>query len=240
MNEGEGIRSTIEEIAKELVTPEIIVVDAKSIDGTPQIAASLGAKVVTQFGKGKGKAIAQILQHMKKDTKWVVITDGDYTYPATYVPYMIKILERSPNVGMVTGARLSPKGFFSGKLRLFLTGEISTKRLFHYLRHYLQHQALILLHRILNGVTLEDPTTGLRVMKYDCAKDFQPKAEGFDIEVEINHYVRRKGYRIHELPIETRLRLGADKLRYSKHGITILKRIMIMAGEDVVSWLKSL
>ena len=229
LNEAEGIGPTIQEIIEELKTPEIIVVDAKSVDVTAQIAGRLGAKVVTQLGKGKGKAIAQVLKHIDKDTKWLVITDGDYTYPATYIPYMFKILKGRSDVGMVTGGRLTP----------FVIGKISIKRLFYYLQHFLQHHAIILLHRILNKVTMEDPTTGLRVIRFNCIKDFQPKAKGFDIEVEINCYVRRKGYGIVEFPINIRPRLGMDKLRYSKHGPRILMRMVIMHVEDIVSWLKS-
>ena len=232
LNEAEGIGPTIQEIAKELKTPEIIVIDAKSIDGTAQIAAHLGAKVITQLDRGKGNAIAQALKHVTRDTKWLIIVDGDYTYRATYIPAMITLLKRKGDVGMVTGRRLGPRG------ESFSLGKVSIKRLLFYTQHYLQHHAIILLHIILNKVTMEDPTTGLRVIQFDCLKDFQPKAKGFDIEVEINWWIRRKGYDIVEFPINIRPRLGMDKLRYSKHGLTILMRMVTMGVEDVVSWLK--
>ena len=52
------------------------------------------------------------------------------------------------------------------------------------------------------------------------------KSKGFDIEVELNHMVERRGYTIREIPIRYRARLGEKKLNVS-HGATILKRILL-------------
>jgi len=56
-------------------------------------------------------------------------------------------------------------------------------------------------------------------------KNWEPKSKGFDIEAEINHRVEKKGYRIVEIPIQYRNRVGAKKLRL-RHGFTILRRIL--------------
>lgn len=47
LNEAQGLRQTIREIVKEVEKAKIIVVDSNSKDGTPEIAAGLGAKVIT-------------------------------------------------------------------------------------------------------------------------------------------------------------------------------------------------
>jgi hypothetical protein len=65
--------------------------------------------------------------------------------------------------------------------------------------------------------------TGLRAVRWDAIKNWKPKSKGFDVEVELNHYVERQGYGIVEIPIFYRPRLGEKKL---KHGVTILKRIL--------------
>ena len=239
-NEAQGIGPTIQDIVKELEKPDIIVIDANSVDGTARIAARLGARVITQSGQGKGRAIAEALQSVDKDTKWLVIIDGDYTYRATYIPDMINFLEKRATVGMVTGRRLSSSGKSWSLELLFQCIKTSKKRFFEYMQRYLQNRAIILSHNILNRISMEDPLTGLRVIKYEYIKDFRPKAKGFDIEVEINCYMRRKGYRILEFPIRIRERLGMDKFRYSRHGVTIFMRMILMGAEDIVSWLKSL
>lgn len=239
-NEAEGIGPTIQDIVRELENPEIIVIDANSIDGTPRIATRLGAKVINQSGHGKGRAIADSLEYVDKDTKWLVIIDGDYTYRATYIPDMINLLEKSASVGMVTGRRLSSRGKSWSLELLFRCIKASKKRFFEYMQRYLQNRVIVLSHILLNRISMEDPLTGLRVIKYEYIKDFRPKAKGFDIEVEINCYMRRNGYKILEFPIRIRERLGMDKFRYSTHGVTIFKRMILMSAEDIVSWLKLL
>jgi len=44
-------------------------------------------------------------------------------------------------------------------------------------------------HDLLNGVSMQDPLTGLRVMRADLLRHWNVKSQGFDIEVELNHLV---------------------------------------------------
>jgi dolichol-phosphate mannosyltransferase len=139
----------------------------------------------------------------------VVFIDADFTYPSGYLPEMIRILEENPRVGMVSGNR------FKDELNL---GELHSIL-------YFGNRLLAFVHNFLNGVELKDPLTGLRVVRWEILRDWKPKSRGFDIEVELNHQVERKGYGIVEMPIEYRPRLGEKKLRV-RHGFTILKRIV--------------
>jgi dolichol-phosphate mannosyltransferase len=77
----------------------------------------------------------------------------------------------------------------------------------------------------LNGVDMRDPLTGLRVVRWEIVRDWRPKSKGFDVEVELNHLVERKGFGIKEIPIHYRPRLGEKKLKL-RHGFTILRRIL--------------
>ena len=209
LNEEKGIAPTIVELKKTLKNPAFLVVDGNSVDDTAKIARVLGAEVIFQTGKGKGDAIAEAIKHVNDAVKYVVLTDADFTYPSKYLPGMIKILEENPDVGMVCGNR------FKDELSL---GE----------QHgilYFGNRLLAFTHNLLNGVELMDPLTGLRVVRWDVLKDWKPKSKGFDVEVELNHLVERKGYSIKEVPIEYRPRLGEKKLRL-EHGLTILKRIV--------------
>ena len=72
---------------------------------------------------------------------------------------------------------------------------------------------------------MDDPLTGLRVVRKEIVSTWNPKSKGFDIEVELNHLVGSMGYRITEIPIQYRTRLGEKKLS-PKHGFTIFKRIL--------------
>jgi hypothetical protein len=89
----------------------------------------------------------------------------------------------------------------------------------------LGNKLLAICHNLLNGINLHDPLTGLRVIRAEILRSLQLKSEGFDIEVELNNLVKKKGYKTVEVPIQYRQRLGEKKLKM-KHGSTILKRIM--------------
>ena len=78
---------------------------------------------------------------------------------------------------------------------------------------------------ILNRVRLGDPLSGLRIVRSEILDDWQPRSKGFDVEAEMNAIVGRSGYKIVEIPIDYRSRLGEKKLKL-RHGLGIMKRIL--------------
>ena len=209
LNEEEGIGLTIAELKQYLRNHQLLVVDGNSRDETVHVAKSLGADVMYQTGSGKGDAIRQAIKHVNEDVDYVVLTDADYTYPAVFIPQMIKILEENPQVGMVCGNR------FNSHFDLYAMRDM----------FYFGNRVLAFAHNMLNGIGLRDPLTGLRVVRREILKDWEPKSAGFDLEVELNHHVERQGYSIVEIPIAYRPRIGEKKLKL-KHGVTILRRIL--------------
>ena len=209
LNEEEGIGPTLAELKEVLIDQRFLVVDGKSTDRTVRIAKDMGVEILLQKGSGKGRAIAEVIKHVDSDVKYVVFTDADYTYPVKCLPEMIQILDDNPEVGMVAGNRFNH--FFELK---------EMNNLF-----YLGNRLLAFAQRLLNGVSLRDPLTGLRVVRWQILKKWEPKSKGFDIEAELNHRVEKQGYGIVELPIHYRERLGEKKLKI-QHGLTILKRIL--------------
>jgi glycosyltransferase involved in cell wall biosynthesis len=210
LNEELGIGLTIAELQQFLEKPWVLVVDGNSCDRTVEVAKDMHADVLLQEGKGKGDALAQAIRQVDVDVEYVVLTDADYTYPAEYLSEMIRILDENPDVGMVCGNRFNHH----------LNAEAMRNAF------YFGNRLLAFTHNMLNGVALRDPLTGLRVIRWELLKDWRPKSKGFDIEVELNHHVERMGYGIREIDIKYRPRLGEKKLRL-KHGVTILKRIML-------------
>lgn len=211
-NEEEGIGLTLEELKNVLGEASFLIVDGNSTDRTVEIAKDAGAEILVQEGKGKGKAIAQAVKHISDNFDYVILTDGDFTYPAGYIPKMLKILNDHPNIGMVCGDRFT-ESLDLGEMHNFLN---------------FGNRFLSFTHNMLNGVELRDPLTGLRVLRADLLRDWKPKSKSFDIEVELNHQVERKGYAIKEIPINYRPRLGEKKLRL-RHGFIIMKRILAEA-----------
>jgi glycosyltransferase involved in cell wall biosynthesis len=212
LNEEEGIGLTIAELKETLAASNILVVDGHSHDRTVDVARNLGAEVVFQDGLGKGDAISKALKQTNANSDYIVLTDADFTYPAKYVRDMIKILEKEPEVGMVCGNRFN--------------GQVDSEALRS--RFYLGNKLLSYAHTLINDINLQDPLTGLRVIRAEILKNWTAKSMGFDIEVELNSLVQKKGYRTVEVPIQYRQRLGEKKLKM-RHGAVILKRILTEA-----------
>ena len=166
--------------------------------------------MIFQDGKGKGDAIACAIRQVNVDVDYIVFTDADYTYPAEFVPRMIRMLEENPKAGMVCGNRFNSHFHLEAMHDTF----------------YLGNRLLAFTHNMLNGVAMRDPLTGLRVVRWKILRNWKPKSKGFDVEVELNHHVERQGYGIMEIPIPYRPRLGEKKLKL-QHGATILKRILL-------------
>ena len=210
LNEEEGLGPTLTEVQGALKNPLCLVVDGRSTDRTVEIAKENGAETLFQKGIGKGDAVATALGHTKGlNVKYVAMIDADYTYPAKYLSKMIRILEENPEIGMVGGNRLNRDPEHDIMPKVFNIG----------------NKILSFTHGLLNGVNMDDPLTGLRVIRQEIVSDWKPKSKGFDIEVEMNHLVESRGYKIAEIPIEYRARLGEKKLS-PKHGLTIFKRIL--------------
>lgn len=210
LNEEPGIGQTIAELLDFIDTDRVLVVDGYSHDRTVEIAKNCGANILFQDGIGKGDAITKALENTDPEVQYLVLTDADYTYPAEYVPEMISILQQDPNVGMVCGDRFSEHVDSETLKNSFRFG----------------NKLLAAAHSLLNGVAMHDPLTGLRVIRAEILRGADIKSKGFDVEVELNHRVEKKGFKIVEVPIRYRKRLGEKKLKLS-HGATILKRILL-------------
>lgn len=209
-NEEEGIAPTISELKEVLNNPYLVVVDGKSTDRTLELAKDLGADVLIQKGMGKGSAISQGLTRLRSDTSYIVFTDADYTYPAKHIKEMISVIDLNPDVGMVLGDRFNK-----------IYEKESDRNQF-----YVGNRILRFTQNIIDGLKLNDPYTGLRLIRFTLVKNWKPKSQGFDIEAELNHHIQQSGYKIVELPIKYRKRLGKKKLGF-RHGLKILRRIVI-------------
>jgi glycosyltransferase involved in cell wall biosynthesis len=208
-NEERGIGPTLEELQSVLTDSHFVVVDGNSVDRTVEIAKNMGADVSLQDGVGKGDAMFQGVKQLDPSIRYVVFTDADYTYPAEYIPKMVEVLDHFPEVGMVIGDRFSgSQNFDRSRVNIF----------------YIGNRFLAAMQYLINGVKLNDPLSGLRVVRAELLRTWKPKSKGFDVEAEINSVVERLGYLIAEVPIDYRHRLGEKKLGL-RHGISILSRI---------------
>ena len=86
-NEAQAIERVLADLPSVLVT-EVIVVDSNSNDGTPEIAARMGARVVQEPRRGYGRACLTGLAATNSPDV-VVFLDGDYSDRPSELPLLL-------------------------------------------------------------------------------------------------------------------------------------------------------
>ncbi len=203
-DEEEAIGLVIDEVRK-AGYENILVVDGHSRDRTVEIALSKGVEVIVQPGKGKADAIRAGIEYVK--TKYVVIMDGDYTYPAEYIP---KLIEKAmKGYDEVIGARVK------GRENIPFINRVG-------------NWLLTKMFNLLFDTNLRDVLSGMYILNLETLNGIEWETKGFSIESEIAAHVASQTGRITEIPIKYRKRLGKAKLGI-KHGLFIGKDIINLA-----------
>jgi glycosyltransferase involved in cell wall biosynthesis len=105
-NEAQAIACVLADIPRDLTT-EIIVVDSNSTDGTPEIAARMGARVIQEPRRGYGRACLTGLSNATEPDV-AVFLDGDYSDRPSELPILIApILEGRADIAL--GSRLKQR-----------------------------------------------------------------------------------------------------------------------------------
>jgi glycosyltransferase involved in cell wall biosynthesis len=86
-NEAQAIARVLADLPSELIT-EVIVVDSNSNDGTPEIAAGMGARVIQESRRGYGRACLTGLA-TANSPDIVVFLDGDYSDRPAELPILL-------------------------------------------------------------------------------------------------------------------------------------------------------
>ena len=102
-NEARAIGRVLADLPSDLAT-EVIVVDSNSSDGTAEIAASLGARVIREPRRGYGRACLTGLANAD-DPEIVVFLDGDYSDRPSELPLLLNpIIEGQADITL--GSRI--------------------------------------------------------------------------------------------------------------------------------------
>ena len=199
LNEAEALPIVLRELVENGVPRErVLIVDGYSSDGSREIAESMGFRVILQEGKGKAMAIKTGVENTGSEC--IVFMDGDYTYPARYIHDLLRQLERGYD--LVIGSRVYlEKGSQSS---LFKLG----------------NKALSLFFKILFGVKLSDVLSGMYSARRKLLREIGFEFTGFSVESEIVAHAASTGFRVTEVPIGYRRRIGRKKLSV-RHGFKI-------------------
>ena len=110
LNEAETLGTCIEKAQRALrehgIAGEILVADNGSTDGSPEIAARLGARVVHVRARGYGSALMGGIQHARG--RFVIMGDADDSYDFLEIPRFVDKLREGHD--LVQGCRLPAGG----------------------------------------------------------------------------------------------------------------------------------
>jgi glycosyltransferase involved in cell wall biosynthesis len=102
-NEAQAIGRVLADLPSNLVT-EVVVVDSNSSDGTPEIAAKLGARIIQEPRRGYGRAcLTGLAAATSPDI--VVFLDGDYSDRPSELPIILEPIIQG-DADITIGSRL--------------------------------------------------------------------------------------------------------------------------------------
>lgn len=207
-NESVTIKKVIEDYKRALPEAVIYVYDNNSTDGTGEIAAAAGAKVVREYRQGKGNVIRSMFRDIEAECYLMI--DGDDTYPAENAREMVNcVLDKK--VDMVIGDRLSSTYFTENKRPFHNTGNKVVRGLINWLF----------------DSNVQDIMTGYRAFSRLFVKSFPVLSKGFEIETEMTIHALDKNFLLEEIPVTYRDRPegSESKLNTVSDGIKVLKTI---------------
>lgn len=194
---------------------DVLVSDGASSDGTAEVAAAAGARVITDTGGGKGRAIQGAIQHL--ETEVCVFMDADCSHDPGDIPKLAApILEGRAD--HVSGSRLlggssELHGGFDEWARLAGSSFITACINWRY------------------GVRLSDSQNGFRAIRTDLLKSLKLRSRHTTIEQEMIVATLRAGKTLAEVPThEYARKAGSSHISVWRDGpsyVVSLARLML-------------
>ena len=187
LNEEESIGSVLDSVDAHLLG-EIILVDGGSIDQTIPIAEAHGARVIKETRRGYGRACATGVAHAKGEI--IIFMDADGADDPGQIPHLIAPIIQE-GVDMVLGSRLA--------------GNIYPGAMPWHQKFGNRLSAGMI--RFLYGLPITDLSPFRAVMRHRLLElNMQEMTYGWPTEMITK--AARKGWRIIEIPVESRPRIG--------------------------------
>jgi glycosyltransferase involved in cell wall biosynthesis len=191
-NEAQSIERVLADLPCDLVT-EVIVVDSNSGDGTPEIAARMGARVIQEPRRGYGRACLMGLA-AADSPEVVVFLDGDYSVRPSELPSLLgPIIEGRADITI--GSRLGPQR---------VSGALPWHQAFG-------NRLAASMIRLLYGLEISD-LGPFRAARADVLQKLALEEATYGWAVEMILKGSMAGFRIVEVPVSYYPRIGKSKI----------------------------
>lgn len=187
-NEIDTIEKILQKVKEVKIPKEIIVVDDGSTDGTKEYLENLKDNEIKfiSYGKNVGKSYAVRTGIKNAIGDIIIIQDADLEYDPQDYYKLIKPIQEG-NYKVVYGTRF-PKG--------------STQRPGLFYPYFFANRILTLMSNILYNAKITDEPTCYKVFDTKVLQSLNLKSKRFEFCPEVTAKVRKKGYKIYEVPIK--------------------------------------
>lgn len=203
MNEEGAVAKVVNDIRRVVPEAEILLVDS-SKDRTAEIAESLGCRVIKQFPpQGYGPAMNRAVREAHGEV--VVTLDCDDTYPVEAIPKIVKMVEEGYDLVNTTRVKRRPKAMPFA--------------------NFLANRFFALGARVLHGIRTTDLHSGMRAYRKSMIDAVQWNERGPALPVDMLLIPYRLGYRIADVEIDYRERIGQTTLHRWSSTIATFRRL---------------
>ena len=203
MNEEGAIGKVVSDIRKVVPDAEIFVVDS-SRDRTAEVAAEMGCRVVKQFPpQGYGPAMNRAVREAAGDV--VITLDCDDTYPVEVIPELVRLIGEGYDLVNTTRVWRRPKAMPFA--------------------NFLANRVFALTARILHGVRTTDVHSGMRAYRKSMidAVEWDPHGPALPVDMLVIPY--HLGYRVTDVKIDYRERIGTTTLHRFSSTLWTFRRL---------------
>jgi hypothetical protein len=192
---------------------EVVVVDNGSTDGSPELAADAGARLVHESQRGYGSALRAGFAAARGSI--VVMADADLTYDFAKVPDLVAPVAAG-DADMVLGSRLGG----------------ATRQTMPFLHRFVGTPAITFLTaRACGRRVVKDSQSGFRAFRRDAVAALDLQSTGMELATEMLIRAARGGLRIAEIETGYGPRVGESKLSTFADGWRHLQLILLMAPD---------
>jgi len=197
-NEAKSIGRVLSDLPADIVT-EVLVVDSNSTDGTPEIAAKMGAHVLLEPRRGYGRACLTGMAGTKS-ADIVVFLDCDYSDRPSELPLLLApIIEGRADITL--GSRLGKQSIHGALPRHAAFG----------------NRLAAVLIRLLYGLKISD-LGPFRAGRADVLRQLELQENTYGWAVEMILKGTLGGFRIVEVPVSYYPRIGKSKISGTLRG----------------------